>query len=265
MKLTILNENTAEGHFRTEHGVSYLIEHDGQTILFDTGHSDVFMQNATKLGFDLHKNVDLIVLSYEHWDHGDGLHYFKNKPLLPHPSAFMKRFRKSDRTPVGLSLSKSVIREKFEVIISARPFRISEHVYFLKEISRQNNFESQSISLVDENGVDDFVPDDSALEIINNQKLTVIIGCSHSGICNICEYAKHFTGIQSIERVIGGFHLKHNDEQTRQIIHYFKQKKIQDLWPSHCTELPALAAFHSIFGIAQLKTGQLFNFSNTGQ
>ena len=116
---------------------------------------------------------------------------------------------------------------------------------------------------MDETEMDDFVPDDSALAFINNQKLTVITGCSHSGICNICEYAKQITGIPTIERVIGGFHLKHNDEQTQQTIRYFLQEKVNNLLPSHCTELPALAAFHADFGISQIKTGQLFNFTKT--
>ncbi|WP_321287160.1 MBL fold metallo-hydrolase [uncultured Sunxiuqinia sp.] len=263
MKLTILTENTAGGRFGAEHGLSYLIEHDGRTILFDTGSSDLFLRNAQKLNIKLQEKVDLIVLSHGHWDHGDGLRYFKNKPLLTHPGAFIKRFRKSDGTAVGLSLSESSIHDKYKVITSSKPYRISEHIYFLGEIPRQNNFESQSTSFMDETEMDDFVPDDSALAIINNQKLTVITGCSHSGICNICEYAKQITGISTIERVIGGFHLKHNDEQTQQTIGYFHQEKVNTLLPSHCTELPALAAFSADFGISQVKTGQLFNFTKT--
>ena len=263
MKLTILTENTAGGHFGAEHGLSYLIEHDGRTILFDTGSSDLFLRNAKKLDINLQQEVDLIVLSHGHWDHGDGLRYFKNKPLLTHPGAFIKRFRKSDGTSVGLSLSESSIRDKYDVITSSKPYPISEHIYFLGEIPRLNNFESQTTSFIDANGMDDFVPDDSALALINNQKLTVITGCSHSGICNICEYAKQITGIPTIERVIGGFHLKHNDEQTQQTIRYFHQEKVNNLLPSHCTELPALAAFHADFGISQIKTGQIFNFTKT--
>ena len=46
MELTVLTENTAGGRLGAEHGLSYLIEHDGKTILFDTGHSDLFLKNA---------------------------------------------------------------------------------------------------------------------------------------------------------------------------------------------------------------------------
>ncbi|MCK5029383.1 MAG: MBL fold metallo-hydrolase, partial [Bacteroidales bacterium] len=67
MKLSILTENTASEEFCSEHGLSYYIEHDID-ILFDTGHSDVFLQNAKKLNIDIDK-IDTVVLSHGHWDH----------------------------------------------------------------------------------------------------------------------------------------------------------------------------------------------------
>ena len=37
------------------------------------------------------------------------------------------------------------------------------------------------------------------------------------------------------------------------------EEKVEILIPSHCTELPALAAFHPTFKNKQLKTGQIIN------
>ncbi len=256
MKLTVLTENLAGGHFLAEHGLSYLIESDGKSILFDTGHSDVFLKNAEKLGIDLQKKVDKIVLSHGHWDHGNGLQFIKNKPLITHPSAFIKRSRKNDSTLVGLKLSEEYLRENFELTISKKPIQLSEHIFFLGEIPRLNDFEAQTTPFKDATDLDDFVPDDSALAIIQNEKLIIISGCAHSGICNICEYAKQVTNINSIQAVIGGFHLKHNNGQTKRTIQYFKEQNVTTLIPSHCTELPALAAFYSSFKNKQLKTGQ---------
>ncbi|MCK5704097.1 MAG: hypothetical protein KAI29_23250, partial [Cyclobacteriaceae bacterium] len=62
MKLTVLTENLAGGRLLAEHGLSYLIEHNGKTILFDTGHSDVFLKNAERMGIDIHDIIDAIVL-----------------------------------------------------------------------------------------------------------------------------------------------------------------------------------------------------------
>ena len=215
MKLTVLTENLAGGHFLAEHGLSYLIESDGLSILFDTGHSDVFQRNAKKLGIDLENKADKIVLSHGHWDHGDGLQFIKNKPLITHPSAFIKRFRKNDSTPVGLTISKEYLTQNFELATTIESIQLSEHIFYLGEIPRRNDFEAQTTSFKDEKDVDDFVPDDSALAIIQNEKLIIISGCAHSGICNICEYAKQVTNIKNIKAVIGGFHLKHNNGQTK--------------------------------------------------
>ena len=261
MKITVLTENLAGGHFLAEHGLSFLIEHDNKTILFDTGQSDVFLSNARKLGIDLQKKVDQLILSHGHWDHGDGLQFIKNKPLLTHPAAFMKRFRKNDSTSIGLKMSLEEIKNKFQLTSSAKPVHLSNDIIFLGEIPRTNVFESQTTPFVDEDGAEDYIPDDSALAIIHDEKLIIISGCAHSGICNICEYAKRITGIKTIQAVIGGFHLKHQNEQTKRTIQYFKNEKVEQLIPSHCTELPALSAFYSTFKTHQLKTGQILEFS----
>ena len=69
MKLTILTDNCGGDTFFAEHGLSYLIEHDGERILFDTGHSDVFIKNAQKLGININNDIETVVLSHGHWDH----------------------------------------------------------------------------------------------------------------------------------------------------------------------------------------------------
>jgi 7,8-dihydropterin-6-yl-methyl-4-(beta-D-ribofuranosyl)aminobenzene 5'-phosphate synthase len=260
MKITILTENVAGGKFLAEHGLSYLIEIDREKILFDTGHSDVFLKNAQKLGIDIENEVEKVVLSHGHWDHGDGLRFIENKKLITHPTAFSKRFGKSDRRPVGLSLSKEEIQEKFDLTETINHHQISTNLFFLGEIPRLNDFESQETSFEFENGDDDFVPDDSALVAVVNNELVVITGCSHSGICNISEQAKKITGILKIKAVIGGFHLKHQNRQTLETIEYFKNNNIEKLFPSHCTELPALSAFYDAFKIEQIKTGKEFYF-----
>ena len=260
MKLTILTENVAGNQFLAEHGVSYLIEIDSEKILFDTGHSDVFLKNAEKLGINIHSEVKNVVLSHGHWDHGNGLQNIRNKTLISHPSVFTKRFRKSDLTPIGLQLSKKEILSKFTLTETTQPFQITKHLFFLGEIPRENDFEAQTTTFIDDWGNADFVPDDSALAAVINNQLIVITGCSHSGICNITEYAQKVTGIPTVKAVIGGFHLKEQNRQTHQTIEYFKRKKVEVVLPSHCTELPALSAFYQAFSFQQIKTGRVFEF-----
>ncbi len=258
MKLTILTENVAGGTFAAEHGLSYLIECDNQKILLDVGHSDVFLRNAEKLNINLDE-VETVVLSHGHWDHGNGLKYLQNKILVCHPGSFIKRYRKGGTENIGLDLTFKELEKKFKFIQSIEPYSISDKIIFLGGIPRLNSFESKSTTFVDENQNDDFLPDDSAIAVIEGNELVVVSGCSHSGICNIVEYAKEVTGIEKVKAVFGGFHLKENNNQTKETINYFKQNNIKAIHPSHCTELPALSAFYNEFKIKQIKTGMVYN------
>jgi 7,8-dihydropterin-6-yl-methyl-4-(beta-D-ribofuranosyl)aminobenzene 5'-phosphate synthase len=260
LKITVLTENTAGSKFIAEHGLSYLVETEGEKILFDTGHSDVFLKNAVKMGIDIHSEVNTVVLSHGHWDHGDGLQHIGNKTLITHPSSFIKRYRKANLSPVGLTMSKNEILKKFNLKETKTPLHITASLWYLGEIPLENDFEAQTTAFTDEAGNDDFIPDDSALVAVISNQLVVITGCSHSGICNICEYAKKITGTEKIKAVLGGFHLKHNNLQTQKTIAYFRENKVKNVYPSHCTELPALAAFQHEFEFNQVKTGSVFEF-----
>jgi 7,8-dihydropterin-6-yl-methyl-4-(beta-D-ribofuranosyl)aminobenzene 5'-phosphate synthase len=63
------------------------------------------------------------------------------------------------------------------------------------------------------------------------------------GLSYIIEY-------KNIKAVIGGFHLKFLNTQTYKTIDYFKRNEVELIYPSHCTELPALVAFYNAFKIS---------------
>lgn len=146
------------------------------------------------------------------------------------------------------------------MILKKKPYFISDKIVFLGQIPRLTNFEAKTTNFSDESGQPDFVMDDSAIAAIQNNELIVITACSHSGICNIIEYAIKVTGITNVRTVIGGFHLKENNQQTKSTINFLKNKGINKIYPSHCTELPALVAFYEEFNTEQLKTGMVLNF-----
>lgn len=260
MKLTVLSENSAGPGFLAEHGLSYLIESKGVKLIFDAGASDVFLENARRLQLSIDAEIDIIVLSHGHWDHGNGLQFTGGKKLIAHPAAFSERFRKKDGKYIGLALSRTEITQKFNLTETREPLKISENMYFLGEIPRVNSFESQYTGYVDASGNDDFVPDDTALALVENNRLIVITGCSHSGICNICEHARRVTGIQNIQMVIGGFHLKERNLTTQKTIEYFRENDIERIYPSHCTALPALSVLFEEFRFDQVRTGMTFQF-----
>ena len=55
-----------------EHGLSFYAETKNHKILADTGASGAFLKNAQTLGIDL-RQVDTVVISHGHYDHGGGL------------------------------------------------------------------------------------------------------------------------------------------------------------------------------------------------
>ncbi len=260
MQLTVLTDNCAGAGFLAEHGLSYLISHEGHKILFDTGYTDVFLKNAAKLEIDIHNEVNTVVLSHGHWDHGDGLSFLEAKRLITHPLAFMERFRGNDNSYIGLNMTKDELENKYNLVTTREPFIISDNIYFLGEIPRQTEFESKTTPFVDKHNKPDFVPDDSAICIVQNDELIVVSGCAHSGICNTILHAQKVSGVTKVKAVIGGFHLKTDNKQTKETIRFFKNQNIENVFPSHCTELDALVAFRKEFNISQVKTGTIFNF-----
>lgn len=87
---------------------------------------------------------------------------------------------------------------------------LSSHCQFLGEIPTLLPFEPRyAIGKAFRLGqwATDFLFDDSALVCKTENGLFVILRCSHSGICNITEYAMQLTGIHQLAGVIGGFHL----------------------------------------------------------
>jgi len=257
MRLTVLNDNTA-GKCSAEHGLSFLIE-DSRKILFDVGPSDIFLKNSKKLNIDL-EEIDTIVLSHGHWDHGNGLKFIKNKKLICHPECFIKRYRKKDNSYIGLPITLEEAKKNFQLTLTKEPFKVTENITFLGEIPRINNFEAKRTTFYKEGKEDDFVMDDSALAIKSKNGLIIVAGCSHAGICNIIEYAKKVTKLKKVHAVIGGFHLKEVDEITLKTIDYFKKERIERIHPSHCVEEPVLKKFEEVLGSERIHSGDIIAF-----
>lgn len=255
LKITILNDNTAGRWCRSEHGLSYLVEAD-KKVLFDTASSDLIGYNAKILGVDL-KEIETIVLSHGHDDHTGGLMLFEGQELICHPDVFLKRFRKSNHTELGITWSKEAVEKKFKLKTSREPVQISEQIYFLGEIPRVTEFESRLTAFQKEDGTEDFVRDDSGLAVVTLNGLVVISGCAHSGICNMTAHAKKVTGIEKVHLVTGGFHLQKDDGVTQLTIEWLKHNRVEQVVPSHCTGFEAQIAFHKTFPFIPAKSGNI--------
>ena len=195
-------------------------------------------------------NIDLneinkLIISHGHDDHTGGLKYFfnnkKNIELISHPESFNY---KEDSTGlyIGTSLTKDELSNLCNLNLSKTPVRISEHIIYLGEIPVIFDFEPRYVigkTIVGGEKIDDHMEEDSAIVYQSEKGLFVITGCSHSGICNIIEYAKRICNEDRIYGVIGGFHLFENNERLQKTIKYLKENNIEMLYPCHCVSLEA--------------------------
>ena len=253
MKISILVDNTAKEGFENTHGFSAVLGSE-KKILFDLGPNDLFLKNAKKMNINLDE-IETIVLSHGHWDHGDGLKSISNKSLLTHPGSFVSRFRKENKTSVGLGMSRDEVSSKFDLKESKEPYWLSDKMVFLGEIPRKNNFEAQSTAFILGDGSPDFVMDDSAIAIKSEKGLLVLSGCAHAGICNTVSYAKEVCDEDKVYAVLGGFHLKKIDSVFEQTVEFFKQEKLQVLGATHCTSLAVQNEFKKYFRTVNLEAG----------
>lgn len=246
MKLKVLEDNNTfiDMYYLGEPAVSYYIEDGEDKILFDVGYSDAFLVNAEKMSIDI-DNINKVVISHGHDDHTGGLKYFFDKKrtveLISHPESF--NYKEDDTgLYIGTSLSKEQLSKMCKLNLSKEPIKVTEHIIYLGEIPILNDFEPRHTigkSIINGEKVYDNIKEDSALVYKGKNGLFIITGCSHSGICNIIEYAKKVCKDNRILGVIGGFHLFENDERLKNTIIYFKDNNIKYLYPCHCVSLKA--------------------------
>ncbi len=205
-------------------------------------------------------NINAIILSHGHFDHGDGLQYLSGGRLICHPGCFVKRYRKSDHLYIGLKNSKGDLASKFELILTSQPYQITGKIVFLGEIPRVTHFESKNTSFILEDGTPDFVTDDSAIALLLTDGLFIITGCGHAGIVNTIKHAKNITGENRLYGIMGGFHLKSVNRQTKETVRYLTENRVSHVYPSHCTEYPALSYFYRSLNAKTVRTGDIYHF-----
>lgn len=278
MKLTVLiDNNTLIGKFlRGEPGVSYHIEDGDKKILFDVGYSDAFISNARELSVDL-SDIDYVVLSHGHLDHTWGLgplvELYKEKTinaigadkprLVAHPLAL--EARTSDNLgQIGPLLTLEKLSDFFYIELNREPVWLTEKLVFLGEIERTNEFEGKTpVGKLVKDGAkeDDYVIDDTALAYKSADGLVIITGCSHSGICNIIEYAKKVCGEDKIVDILGGFHLRNPSmDLLQRTIEYMRDLQPGSIHACHCTDLRSKITISRVANLKEVGVGLVLEY-----
>lgn len=264
MKLTVLVDNHTyiDRYYLGEPAVCYLIEDGDHVILLDTGYSDVFLENAARMGIDLAHVTD-IVLSHGHNDHTGGLPaFFARFPqrvrLFAHPNALLPK--RVDGLAVGCPLSLEELREHADVRLVTKPHAVSEHVTILGEIPRVYAFEADR-AVGETQGVcgccweEDRLADDTSLALSLPDGVFVVTGCAHAGICNTVAYAKRITERSRVLGVLGGFHLFEAGEELDETVRTLRELGTERVYPAHCTSLAVKSALFSALQTQEVGVG----------
>ncbi|MFA6362713.1 MBL fold metallo-hydrolase [Methanoregula sp.] len=281
MKVTILMDNTAlfDRMFVAEHGFSAYIEAEGKRILFDTGYSGAFLQNAEKMKIDLF-DLDYIVLSHGHFDHTGGLwhliHRFMEAAieetphrlprLIAHPCCFLPR-PKPPLGDIGPVFTADEVQRAMPLELSESPVSLTPNLFFLGEIERKFPFEdaapgSRRIVMPDGSLQEDRILDDTSLAFRGRDGLVVITGCAHAGICNTVEYAKKICGEERVNDIVGGLHLRTAGPQLDGTLAYLKDRCPDALHACHCTSLAAKVALAQVTPLQETGVGLRLEYAD---
>lgn len=218
MRITALIENDVldgRDDLSPEFGLSIHVRTGDRQILFDTGSSGTFADNAEVLGIDL-SEVDVAVLSHHHFDHGGGLDRFLKSN--EQATVYLRQAENTDRyfkafavikRPIGLDLCLLDRRpDRFESVSGER--EIAPGVFLITDIgSTYARPKGNRRLFVEHDG--SLAPDPFDHELVmvvcEDDGMVVFSGCSHNGILNMIEAARDRFPEVPIKAVIGGFHL----------------------------------------------------------
>ncbi|MBV7272527.1 MBL fold metallo-hydrolase [Clostridiaceae bacterium UIB06] len=275
MKITILIENNKDDarDLINEHGLSLYIEKDDTRILFDTGKSDNFIKNAEKLGINL-KDVDLVVLSHGHTDHGGGLLaflkinskakiYMKRKVQEKYFTGFLL-FKKN------ISISRNIFEKHSNRIEYVDSFtEIVKDIFIITDINKHYKIPDGNKYLFVKDGnrlVKDSFDHELIMVIKENEAICMFTGCSHNGTVNMIESVNSFFPHAHIRALIGGFHLVKipaidaigpSKEEIDLLVDKIISKNINEVYTGHCTGEKSYKKLKYFLGdkIQYMKTG----------
>lgn len=204
MKITALVENRSNCDLTPVHGLSLYVETERHKLLFDLGPDNTLLKNAEKRYIDL-AQVDTVVISHGHFDHGGALAAFlkinRTAKIYIQRRAFEKHFSKSlgfVKVPIGLDRK---LMDHPQVVLVDGEFRIDEELLLFTVPDTSRFRSTANDTLYDEQGLDGFAHEQDLM--IFGERNVLLMGCGHCGVINILERAKKYDP----KICIGGYHL----------------------------------------------------------
>ena len=257
--ITILVENSASGSLKSEHGLSFWLKFDGKHILFDTGQTDIIMDNADQVGINP-ADADAVILSHGHYDHTGGIPSVfavaENAALYLHPNSMDAKYSKKPGRVKMVGMPEEArkvidsLAAKNRIVMTESVTEVLPGLFVTGTIPRKTGFEDTGGDFYLDKccTVPDKLLDDQAIFFKTEKGLVVLLGCAHSGVVNTLDYISVLTGEKHIHAVLGGMHLAGASAKRVDLtIEALKKYDVQELGPAHCTGSSAMERFKKAF------------------
>jgi 7,8-dihydropterin-6-yl-methyl-4-(beta-D-ribofuranosyl)aminobenzene 5'-phosphate synthase len=266
MKLISLIENTAGAGLPGEHGLSVWIELGGRGYLLDTGASDGYLKNATRLGVDLSR-ARAAFLSHGHYDHAGGFLSFlqvnREAKVYLRPAACEGHYAKGKGgETVDIGVPQALLgADPGRFVLVDSDVEVEPGVWLLSDGVEETEARAAQTGMLQRQADGSLAADcfhhEQSVVLEAGAGLVILNSCCHAGVVEIVKGVQRRFPQRPIVAVVGGFHLMGlGDDETLGV----SREEVVDIGQSlfdlgvkklitgHCTGKPALDILKQHFG-----------------